>query len=159
MKDIKIGVVGLGYVGLPLAVEFKKYLTVGYDINKKELRSSVKELIILLKLKKYLDKLITNDYNISDENGHSLENHINKILNVLIIITVPTPVDKNKNPILNPLINSSREISKILKKGDYVVYESTVYPGLTEELCIPILEKGSKLKLNEDFFVGYRQRE
>ena len=158
MKDIKIGVVGLGYVGLPLAVEFsKKYLTVGYDINKKRVEELCKGIDNTLEVeKKYLDKLITNDYNISDENGLFLENHINKISECnFIIITVPTPVDKNKNPILNPLINSSREISKILKKGDYVVYESTVYPGLTEEICIPILEKGSKLKLNEDFFVGY----
>jgi len=154
--SLKISIIGLGYVGLPLAVEFgKKYLTVGYDINLdriKELRKGIDstlevskdELIkvIVPKNKSSIGLYCTNDNDdLKDSNFY--------------IVTVPTPTDKNNRPVLKPLISASETISKVLKRGDYVIYESTVYPGVTEDECVPILEKYSNLKLNKDFFVGY----
>ena len=155
--DYKIAVIGLGYVGLPLAVEFgKKYATIGFDINQArvdELNSGVdstlevenKELTAVLASSKDFD----NDGLYLTTNGQELEN------SNFYIVTVPTPTDKNNRPVLIPLQKASESIGKVLKKGDYVVYESTVYPGATEEECIPVLEKFSGLKFNEDFFVGY----
>ena len=154
--SLKISIIGLGYVGLPLAVEFgKKYLTVGYDINLdriKELRKGIdstlevpkEELIkvIVTKNKSSRGLYFTNDND--DLKGSNF-----------YIVTVPTPTDKNNRPVLKPLIIASETISKVLKRGDYVIYESTVYPGVTEDECVPILEKYSNLKLNKDFFVGY----
>ena len=145
-----ICIIGLGYVGLPLAVEFaKKYKTIGYDIDKNRV-SSLKSGLDLTKevsnndLKSVLNKnlVVTDNYNdISESN--------------IYIITVPTPTDINKRPDLEPLKRASRAVAEVLKKNNYVIYESTVYPGVTEEICIPILEKHSQLKLNKDFFVGY----
>jgi len=146
--NYKIGVVGLGYVGLPLAMEFgKKYSTIGFDINEKRITEltngydRTKEVTTNeLKSSKNLS-FTSNVRNISECNFY--------------IITVPTPIDKYNNPDLTPLKSASQIIGKILKKGDIVVYESTVYPGATEEICVPILEEFSKLQFNKDFFCGY----
>ena len=151
MKDlnsIKICLVGLGYVGLPLAVEFgKKYDTIGFDINQprvKELQSGIDSTLEvepeLLKTATQL-KFTSTANDIKDCN--------------VFIVTVPTPIDEFKTPDLTPLINSSKTIGAALKKGDTVIYESTVYPGATEEECIPVLEAVSGLKYNVDFFAGY----
>lgn len=156
-KDIKIGIVGLGYVGLPLAVAFaSKYQVVGFDINRDR----------VLQLKKYNDATLeVASSELIDVNVEDFKNCSNGLLSSFnisdletcnfYIITVPTPVDKNNKPVLAPLFKASETIGKILKKGDYVVYESTVFPGATEEYCLPILEKISGLKLNKDFYIGY----
>lgn len=160
MKNKKISVVGLGYVGLPLAVEFaKKYPTVGYDINK----SRINELSKANDITREVDTQILNDVSAHDlasleKKGKGLffSNSSDDIESSnFYIITVPTPVDKNKNPVLGPLLKASECVGKVLKEGDYVIYESTVYPGATEEECIPILEQVSGLRFNKDFFVGY----
>ena len=147
---VKIGIIGLGYVGLPLAVEFSnKYKTRGYDINKiriNELSNGVDSTL----------EVSTEKLNKSLSSNLFLSSNIDDLKNCnFYIITVPTPIDKNNSPDLRPLLNATKTVSNILKKGDIVVYESTVYPGCTEEDCLPILEKNSKLKLNEDFFIGY----
>src|ERR1044072_5604437 len=148
LRKCRIGVVGLGYVGLPLAVEFGKHFdTVGFDIktdrinelkagNDTTLECSPAEL-------KSADKL---RYSASIKDLAKCR---------VFIITVPTPIDRHNRPRLTPLERSSETVGKVLKKGDVVVYESTVYPGCTEEVCIPILERESGLKFNEDFFAGY----
>ena len=156
-NDFKIGIIGLGYVGLPLAVAFaKKYPVVGFDINQ--------DRVSQLKNNKDHTLEITDDelkeVNVDNFNGFSTGLISTFNLTDLetcnfYIITVPTPVDKNHRPILTPLIKASESVGKILKKGDFVVYESTVYPGATEEDCLPILEKNSGLELNKDFFIGY----
>lgn len=151
MKDkYKIGVVGLGYVGLPLSIAFaKKYKVTGYDINK----TRVEEL------KNLYDRTNEVSRSILDKclkNNLSLTNNISDISDLNIyIITVPTPVDESKIPDLTYLEKASSEVSKILKIGDIVIYESTVYPGCTEEICVPILERGSDLVYNKDFYCGY----
>lgn len=155
-KQYHLTVIGLGYVGLPLAVEFaKKFPVVGFDINKEriaELRSGNDHTLeidsdhLTSVLKKKLDN--TTGLWVSDQ----LEDI--KTTNVFIV-TVPTPVDKYNRPDLTPLVKASETVGKALKKGDIVVYESTVYPGVTEEECVPILEKVSGLKFNVDFFAGY----
>ena len=158
-KEIRIGIVGLGYVGLPLAVEFaKKYLVIGFDINNdrvNELRNCIDSTLEVDN-----DELRNISLNKKSEIKSSFGFYATSCSDDLIdcnfyIITVPTPVDKYKRPILSPLIKSSETIGGVLKKGDYVIYESTVYPGATEEDCLPILEKTSGLKLNKDFFLGY----
>jgi UDP-N-acetyl-D-glucosamine/UDP-N-acetyl-D-galactosamine dehydrogenase len=155
-KQYHLTVIGLGYVGLPLAVEFaKKYPVVGFDINKEriaELRSGNDHTLEIDSdhLNSVLKKKLDNTVGlwVSDE----LQDI--KITNVFIV-TVPTPVDKYNRPDLTPLVKASETVGKALKKGDIVVYESTVYPGVTEEECVPILEKVSGLKFNVDFFAGY----
>jgi UDP-N-acetyl-D-galactosamine dehydrogenase len=152
----KIAVIGLGYVGLPLARLFAtKYPVVGFDINQKrigELRSGVdntKEVE-----NEDLQQVLVQ--NLSEENGLFCSSELKDIGDCnYYIITVPTPVDKNNRPDLTPLFKSSESVGKVLKKGDIVVYESTVYPGVTEDECVPVLEKNSGLKFNQDFFVGY----
>ena len=146
--NAKIAVIGLGYVGLPLAVEFgKKYDTVGFDIRGsrvEELRAGKdatlevepEELAQATRLR-YSDAL----EDLRDRNVY--------------IVTVPTPIDAAKRPDLTPLVRASEMLAKVLKRGDVVVYESTVYPGCTEEVCVPLLEAGSGLKFNQDFFAGY----
>jgi len=155
-----IAVIGLGYVGLPLAFEFaKKYPTIGFDVNAKrikELKATidttmevesvalssvlVPNLIALQKRSSgFLPSMDCMD--ISDANVY--------------VITVPTPTDKNNRPVLTPLLKASETVGNVLKKGDIVIYESTVYPGVTEDECVPVLEKTSRLKFNSDFFVGY----
>ena len=144
----KIAIIGLGYVGLPLAVAFGKYFkTIGFDINKKRISS----------LKKNID--LNKEVDVEDFKKSTYINFtysLNKIKESNIyIISVPTPIYKNKNPDLRILINSCKNVAKYLSKGNIVIFESTVYPGLTENICIPILEKISKLLINKDFFVGY----
>jgi len=150
MSEIKIGVIGLGYVGLPVSVAFsEKYDVIGYDINKQRVDD--------------LNKFHDNTLEITHK---KLKNAINKGLIIterindlkkcnFYIITVPTPINKDKSPNLSALINASTLVANLLKKGDIVVYESTVYPGCTEEVCVPVLEEVSKLKYNTDFFCGY----
>lgn len=153
-KGDKIAVIGLGYVGLPLAVEFaKKYKVKGYDISSKR----VNELKNFIDSTQEVDgdslKRVLKD---SKEIGLELTHSPNLLSNCNIyIITVPTPVDKNNRPILTPLIRASETVGAYLKKGDIVIYESTVYPGVTEDECVPILEKISGLVFNQDFYCGY----
>ena len=151
LENFKISIIGLGYVGLPLAYEFgKKIKTIGFDINTtriNELNSSIDKTLEIENselnsvLKKGLLSFTNEPQKIKDSN--------------IFIITVPTPIDKQNKPDIGPLISASTTVSKYLKKGDIVIYESTVYPGATEEDCVPILEKESNLKFNIDFFVGY----
>ena len=148
INNLRIGVVGLGYVGLPLAVEFgKKYPTIGFDVNPARvaelesgvdstLEASAEELQEATKLEYTMDKAALAECN-------------------FFIVTVPTPIGDGNRPVLTPLRKASETLGSVLKKGDTVVYESTVYPGATEEFCVPLLEKGSGLSMNEDFFVGY----
>lgn len=152
----KIAVIGLGYVGLPLARLFAtKFPVVGFDINKPRVLELMKGHDTTLEVEdKILQKALkkTND----NENGLFCSADLNEIEDCnYFIITVPTPVDKNNRPVLTPLYKSSESVGSVLKKGDVVIYESTVYPGATEEECVPVLEKVSGLKFNEDFFVGY----
>lgn len=146
----KICVIGLGYVGLPLAHAFSsKYEVVGFDISKwriDELSSGYDRTL----------ELSSEQVNEAIKNGMKFTLDTNDIKDCNIyIVTVPTPIDKNKRPDLTPLIKASETVGKVLKKGDIVIYESTVYPGATEEDCVPVLEKFSNLKFNIDFFCGY----
>ncbi len=145
---MKIAVIGLGYVGLPLAVEFgKKYSVLGFDINKEritELRSG------------YDRTLEVDEANLKSSTNLSFSCVKDDLKSCnIFIVTVPTPVDEYKRPDLTPLIKASETVGSALKKGDIVIYESTVYPGCTEEDCVPVLERVSGLKFNEDFFCGY----
>ena len=148
LEDIKLAVIGLGYVGLPLAVEFgKKRPVVGFDINQKriaELQSGVDHTLEVSaeELKEATQLSFTDE--LASLAGSNC-----------FIVTVPTPIDEHKNPDLTPLVRASETVGKILKLGDIVIYESTVYPGCTEEICVPILEEYSGLKFNQDFFAGY----
>lgn len=154
--SIKIGVIGLGYVGLPLARLFAtKYPVVGFDINQNRVNELNSGDDFTLEIsKELLQSVIVNEP--SDENGLYCSTNIDDIKDCnYYIVTVPTPVDKNNRPDLTPLYKSSETVAKVLKKGDIVIYESTVYPGLTEEECVPVLEKNSGLKFNVDFFAGY----
>jgi UDP-N-acetyl-D-galactosamine dehydrogenase len=156
IKNKKIAVIGLGYVGLPLAAAFaEKYPVVGFDINQgrvNELKSGHDHTLELAddELKAVLVQGL--------ENGNGLLPSFNaedlSSCNVFIV-TVPTPTDKHNRPVLTPLVKASETVGKSLKKGDIVIYESTVYPGVTEEECVPVLERVSGLKYNEDFFAGY----
>jgi UDP-N-acetyl-D-galactosamine dehydrogenase len=160
MKTPKIAIIGLGYVGLPLAVEFaKKYQVIGFDIN----QTRVDEL------KQNKDHTLeTSTEDLVSVNLSSLEKLKNNATGLWLtttldelkdanfyVVTVPTPVDKNHRPDLTPLYKASQSVGKILSKGDIVVYESTVYPGATEEDCMPYLEQNSGLKFNKDFYLGY----
>ncbi len=146
----KIAVIGLGYVGLPLAVAFsEKYPVTGYDIAQwrvDELNSGYDRTL----------EVSEEDLKAAIDRGIKFTNKLDEIKDANVyIVTVPTPIDNHKNPDLTPLRKASEALGKVLKKGDIVIYESTVYPGCTEEVCVPILEKVSGLKFNEDFFVGY----
>lgn len=144
----KIALIGLGYVGLPLAVEFGKIReTIGFDINSKRIDQ----------LKEGIDSTKEVDGDDLKKSVHlKFTNQLDDIRDASIyIITVPTPIDNFKRPKLTPLIKASESVGKVLKKGDLVIYESTVYPGCTEDDCVPILEKESGLKFNQDFFCGY----
>jgi len=156
----KIAVIGLGYVGLPLAVEFaKQYPTVGFDINSARVDELMRGHDRTLEVEdEDLKKVIVSDLMSTEKSGNGLycttaPGDIES--SNFYVITVPTPTDKNKRPVLTPLIKASESVGKVLKKGDYVIYESTVYPGVTEDECVPVLEQVSELKFNEDFFVGY----
>jgi UDP-N-acetyl-D-glucosamine/UDP-N-acetyl-D-galactosamine dehydrogenase len=148
VSKIKIAIIGLGYVGLPLAVEFsKKFKVVGFDINLKR----------IAELGEGFDRTqeIEKDALLSSQNL-IFSNDIKEIEGCNIyIVTVPTPIDKFKKPDISPLLSASKTVGKVLKKGDIVIYESTVYPGCTEEDCVPVLEKESGLKFNLDFYCGY----
>jgi UDP-N-acetyl-D-galactosamine dehydrogenase len=156
----KIAIIGLGYVGLPLARLFAtKYPVVGFDINQKRIEelNSGKDFTLEVAdevLQKVLVK--SSPFNENLNSGLYCSANLNDIQDATIyIITVPTPVDKNNRPDLTPLYKASETVGKVLKKGDIVIYESTVYPGATEEECIPVLEKVSGLQFNVDFFAGY----
>ena len=160
MNDIKIGIIGLGYVGLPLAVEFaKKFKVIGFDIKKDRVQELNQKKDSTLEVDVAdLQLVINTDFNNykTASEGLWVTDDLNFIKQInFFIVTVPTPVDKNNHPDLTPLFKASETIGKILKKGDIVVYESTVYPGATEEDCVPILAENSKLIYNQDFFVGY----
>jgi len=153
----KIAVIGLGYVGLPLARLFAtKYSVVGFDINSKRICELNEGIDITQEVDKAtLEKVITTEFS-SNKPGLFFSSDISSLKEAnFFIVTVPTPVDKYNNPDLTPLYKASETVGKVLKKGDIVVYESTVYPGVTEEECIPVLEKVSGLKFNEDFYAGY----
>jgi len=148
LENKKLAIIGLGYVGLPLAVEFgKKFDTVGFDINEERIKE----------LKEGYDRTLEVDSeNLKSARKLSFTTNIDDIKDANIyIVTVPTPIDSFKRPDLTPLIKASETVGKVLKKGDIVIYESTVYPGATEEDCVPVLEKFSGLKFNKDFFCGY----
>ena len=156
----KIAVIGLGYVGLPLAVEFaKQYPIVGFDINGPRVDELMNGHDRTLEVEDdELKKVITSDLISTEKNGKGLycTTAVGDIESSnFYVVTVPTPTDKNKRPVLTPLIKASESVGKVLKKGDYVIYESTVYPGVTEDECVPVLEQVSGLKFNEDFYVGY----
>jgi UDP-N-acetyl-D-galactosamine dehydrogenase len=156
MNKPKIAVIGLGYVGLPLARLFAtKYPTIGFDINENRVTElmSGRDTTLEVDEEKLRSVLVSE---IPESKGLFCSTDIETIRNCnFYIVTVPTPVDKNNRPILTPLIKASEVVGEVLKKGDIVVYESTVYPGATEEDCVPVLERVSKLKFNEGFFVGY----
>ena len=160
LNNPKIAVIGLGYVGLPLAVEFgKKFPTVGFDINTHRVKELKEGHDHTLEVEdESLENVIATDLLTIESNGKGLycTTAVGDIEDFnFYIVTVPTPTDKNKRPVLTPLIKASESIGKVLKTGDFVVYESTVYPGVTEDECVPVLESVSGLKMNEDFFVGY----
>ena len=148
LQDIKLAIIGLGYVGLPLAVEFGKQRTVvGFDINQKR-----------------IDQLRAgHDFTLETETQElQAAAHLQFSTNLedlracnCFIVTVPTPIDRHKRPDLTPLIKASEAVGKVIKAGDIVIYESTVYPGCTEEDCVPVLEKLSGLKFNQSFYCGY----
>ncbi|ARG19061.1 Vi polysaccharide biosynthesis UDP-N-acetylglucosamine C-6 dehydrogenase TviB [Acinetobacter baumannii] len=148
LEQLKIAIIGLGYVGLPLAVEFGKHKpTIGFDINTdriQELKSGHDHTL----------EVTSDELKHVHQLSYTADIEDLKTAN-FFIVTVPTPIDDFKQPDLTPLIKASQSIAKVLKKGDIVVYESTVYPGATEEVCIPELEKHSGLNFNKDFFVGY----
>lgn len=150
MKDIRIAVIGLGYVGLPLARLFStKYHTIGFDMNQNRVDSLMSGHDTTLEVD---DKLLQE----AIKNGFMCTTDINNIKNCnFYIVAVPTPVDNNNRPDLLPLIGASETVGQVISKGDIVVYESTVYPGVTEEECLPVVERVSGLKFNKDFFAGY----
>ncbi len=157
MQTKKIAVIGLGYVGLPLARLFAtKYQVVGFDINKKrigELQAGTDNTLEISD--DVLQSVLVSNFN-GVNIGLVCSDNLDDIRDCTIyIVTVPTPVDKNNRPDLTPLYKSSETVGKVLKKGDIVIYESTVYPGVTEEECVPVLERVSGLKFNDDFFAGY----
>jgi UDP-N-acetyl-D-galactosamine dehydrogenase len=148
LRKCKVGVIGLGYVGLPLAVEFGRHFdTVGFDVKEDRIKE----------LKSGRDSTLETDRaELKSAHRLSFTTDLKDLKRCRVfIVTVPTPIDEYKRPDLTPLVKSSESVGKVLKKGDVVVYESTVYPGCTEEVCIPILEKMSGLKFNVDFFAGY----
>ena len=147
-KDTRIAVIGLGYVGLPLAVEFgKRYLTIGFDVN----RLRINDLI------SGNDSTLEVDTDELESAAHlSYTTDVDKLKTCNIyIVTVPTPIDDNKHPDLSPLEEASETVGKVLSRDDIVIYESTVYPGATEEVCVPLLEKHSGLTFNKNFYCGY----
>ncbi|GGA63404.1 UDP-N-acetyl-D-galactosamine dehydrogenase [Flavobacterium palustre] len=156
--SLKIAVIGLGYVGLPLARLFAtKYAVVGFDINEKrieELRSGIDTTFEVEAVA--LKSVLVSNEEIKKQKGLYCSSDLKDIADCnYYIVTVPTPVDKNNRPDLTPLYKASETVAKVLKKGDIVIYESTVYPGVTEEECVPVLERISGLQFNVDFFAGY----
>lgn len=153
-KTPKIAVIGLGYVGLPLAVAFaKKYKVIGFDINAKrveELNSGHDHTL------EVSDELLQSVLGHQDATGLVMSDQASDLKEAdVYIVTVPTPTDKNRQPVLTPLVKASETIGRVMKKGDIVIYESTVYPGVTEDVCVPVLEEFSGLSFNKDFYAGY----
>ena len=142
-----ICILGLGYVGLPLCIALsKKYKCIGFDIKKSRVRE----------LQKGIDKSLESDLKQANTDNLKFTSSLSKLKKCnIFIVAVPTPVDKFNNPDLKSLKNASLAVAKLIKRGDLVIYESTVFPGATEEVCLPILERGSNLKLNKDFYIGY----
>ncbi len=148
LKNVKIAVIGQGYVGLPLAIEFgKKYETIGFDINSKRIDELKSGDDITKEASK--EQIQSAFYLSFHSNLEAIKS------STVYIVTVPTPIDNFKTPNLNPLKSASKMLGGIIKKGDIVIYESTVFPGCTEEICVPLLERESGLTFNEDFFCGY----
>jgi len=148
LQDIRIAIIGMGYVGLPLAVEFGKIIeTIGFDINQARIKELLEGRDSTLEVESEELKQATNlSYTTSPDEIQGCN---------IYIVTVPTPIDDQKNPDLTPLVKASETVGKLLSAGDIVIYESTVYPGATEEVCVPILEKQSGLTFNQDFYCGY----
>ena len=148
LENVKLGIIGLGYVGLPLAVEFgKKYPTLGFDINTKRVGELKQDHDFTLEVssEELADaEFISYSADVDDLKGCNI-----------YIVTVPTPIDKHKQPDLTPLVKASAMLAKVINKGDIVIYESTVYPGATEEVCLPEVERHSGLVFNQDFYAGY----
>lgn len=160
LNESKIAIIGLGYVGLPLATAFaEKFKTIGYDINPQRVRELQKGHDRTLEVEDDLLKsvLVKTTVELEEKGkGFLVTDAIGPISSANIyIVTVPTPTDKHNRPVLTPMLKASEAIGKVLKKGDVVIYESTVYPGVTEEECVPVLEKVSGLTFNTDFFAGY----
>lgn len=156
MSQIKIGIIGLGYVGLPLARLFAtQYSVVGFDINQERIQELMSGVDSTLEVDNETLQSVLVDQNSGDKGLFCSSNLDDLKACNYYIVTVPTPVDNNNRPILTPLIKASETVGSVLNEGDVVVYESTVYPGATEEDCIPVLEKISGLKFNQDFFAGY----
>lgn len=156
MKQYKISMIGLGYVGLPLAVEFAKhYPVIGFDINQERIKGINQGHDRTLEVEdSNLQSVLSKT--IPAATGLYLTNKLDEIRDCNVyIVTVPTPVDKNNRPDLTPLVKASESIGKVIKKGDIVIYESTVYPGCTEDDCVPVIEKVSGMKMNVDFYAGY----
>lgn len=158
IQDSKIAIIGLGYVGLPLAVEFaKKFPVIGFDIDQKRVSdlSAGKDHTLEVE-DELLASVLTSTVPQVGSKGLFPIFDSGELKNCnIFIVTVPTPTDKHNRPVLTPMLKASENIGKYLKKGDVVIYESTVYPGVTEDECVPVLEKVSGLKFNQDFFVGY----
>ena len=151
MQEIKICVIGLGYVGLPLARLFStKYKTVGFDMNQKRCEALMGGHDATLEVS---DELLQDAI---DNHGFRCTSNLEEVKDCnFYVVAVPTPVDSDNRPDLRPLWGASETVGKVIGKGDIVVYESTVYPGVTEEECLPVVERVSGLKFNEDFFAGY----
>jgi UDP-N-acetyl-D-galactosamine dehydrogenase len=150
-KEYTIGIVGLGYVGLPLAVEFsKKFKTIGFDINFSRVEEIKSGIDVTNEVEDKTLKFLKSSKNFSVTSDPDLIKDCN-----VYIITVPTPTDKIHRPVLRPLLEASKTVAKYIKKEDIIIYESTVYPGVTEDECVPLVEKISGLKFNSDFFAGY----
>ena len=151
MKDTKICVVGLGYVGLPLARLFStKYPTVGFDLNQNRVNQLMQGHDATLEVDDHLLQEAIQTY------GFRCTTDLNEVRDCnFYVVAVPTPVDVNNRPDLTPLVMASETVGRVISKGDVVVYESTVYPGVTEEECLPIIERVSGLKFNVDFYAGY----
>lgn len=148
LSETKIAIIGLGYVGLPLAVEFgKKFPTLGFDINQARIAE-------LREFKDHTLEVDSDELKAADKLSFSFKREDLASCNVFIV-TVPTPIDEHRQPDLTPLVKASETLGHVIKKGDVVIYESTVYPGATEEDCIPVIERVSGLKFNVDFFAGY----
>lgn len=158
-QNIKISIIGLGYVGLPLALEFaKKYKVTGFDISTERIKQLIesKDITREVSSEQISNVIVKSAKDLENQNGFYPTSDLDDIKNSTIyIVTVPTPVDSSNRPDLTPLHSASTTVGKVIKKGDVVIYESTTYPGCTEEECVPIIEKISGLTYNRDFFAGY----
>jgi UDP-N-acetyl-D-galactosamine dehydrogenase len=156
LEDSKIGIIGLGYVGLPLAVAFaEKYPVIGFDINENRVSQLLEGADNTLEIESNQLKLVLKTTLTNGNGFFPTTNSVDLASCNIYIVTVPTPTDKHNRPVLTPMIKASESIARLLKKGDIVIYESTVYPGVTEEEMVPVLERESGFKYNFDFYCGY----